>query len=74
MGIPSSLGVLQRAFQKQRPPQEEEKKLLKEVFDIMASVPAGKKLLDDVADMGFEVYFEAAAGQLLGSMNGSAKN
>lgn len=40
----------------------------------MASVPAGKKLLDDVADMGFEVYFEAAAGQLLGSMNGSAKN
>lgn len=73
VGIPSSLGVLQRAFQKQRPPQEEEKKLLKEVFDVMASVPAGKKLLDDVADMGFEVYFEAAAGQLLGSMNGSAK-
>lgn len=38
-------GVLQRAFQNNRPPQEEEKKLLSDVFDLISSVPEGKNWL-----------------------------
>ena len=63
-------GVLQRAFQNSRPPQEEEKKLLSDVFDLISSVPEGKKLLDDVSAMGFTVHFAAFRGDMDGCMFG----
>lgn len=66
-------GTLTRAFNKTRPPKEDEKKLLKETFDLIASVPQGKKLLDEVAKGGYEFYFETARGHLNGSMTGATK-
>lgn len=67
-------GVLQRAFQKNRPPQEEEKKLLSDVFDLISSVPEGKKLVDDVSAMGFTVRFDAFRGDMDGCMFGQQKH
>ena len=55
-------GTLQQTFQQKRSPQEEEKKLLSDVFDLISSVPEGKKLVDDVSAMGFTVHFDAFRG------------
>ena len=66
-------GVLQNAFQRKRAPQEEEQKLLKETFDLIASVPAGKKLLDEVAQGGYDVYFESFSSSNMGCMYSSNK-
>ena len=35
-----------------------EKKILKDVFDIIEEVPEGKKLLNDVAKMGYKFHFQ----------------
>lgn len=67
-------GVLQQAFQNNRPPQEEEKKLLSDVFDLISSVPEGKKLVDDVSAMGFTVRFDAFRGDMDGCMFGKQKH
>ncbi len=67
-------GVLQQAFQNDRPPQEEEKKLLSDVFDLISSVPEGKKLVDDVSAMGFTVRFDAFRGNMDGCMFGKQKH
>ena len=61
-------GPLQMSFQQRRIPLEEEKKLLKDVFDLIASVPQGQKLLDEVAQGGYEFYFEAFHGRNDGCM------
>lgn len=72
--INTSNGVLQRAFQQKRMPQEEEKKLLSDVFDLISSVPEGKKLVDDVSAMGFTMHFDAFRGNLDGAMYGQQKH
>ncbi|MBR1778415.1 MAG: hypothetical protein IJ752_07545 [Alphaproteobacteria bacterium] len=66
-------GILQNTFQKKRPAQEEEKKLLKETFDLIASVPQGKKLLDEVAAAGYDVYFETFHSKNFGCMYANQK-
>lgn len=67
-------GTLQQAFQQKRSPQEEEKKLLSDVFDLISSVPEGKKLVDDVSAMGFTVHFDAFRGNMDGCMYGKQKH
>lgn len=67
-------GVLQQTFQQKRSPQEEEKKLLSDVFDLISSVPEGKKLVDDVSAMGFTVHFDAFRGNMDGCMYGKQKH
>ena len=71
--VQTANGVLNRAFQQQRPPQESEKQLLTEMFDIIASVPQGQKLLDEVAKGGYEFFFETGRGQNDGCMYANAK-
>lgn len=71
--IKTSSGILQHSYQRKRLPEEEEQKLLKETFDLIASVPAGKKLLDEVAQGGYNVYFEAFCSSNLGCMYGNSK-
>ncbi len=66
--IKTSNGILQHSYQRRRLPEEEEQKLLKETFDLIASVPAGKKLLDEVAQGGYDIYFETFCGSNLGCM------
>lgn len=67
-------GTLQQAFQKKRQPLEEEKKLLSDVFDLISSVPEGKKLVDDVSAMGFTIHFDAFRGNMDGCMYGKQKH
>ncbi|MBR1777704.1 MAG: hypothetical protein IJ752_03855 [Alphaproteobacteria bacterium] len=71
--IPTARGTLQHSFQKKRAPQEDEKKLLKEAFDLLASVPQGQKLLDEAVKAGYDVHFESFCGSALGSMSPSSK-
>lgn len=66
-------GVLNQVFKQSRPPQESEKKLLKEMFDVISSVPQGQMLLDDVAKNGYSFFFEASSGQNDGCMYGDQK-
>lgn len=61
--IQTANGTLQQTFQRSRAPLDEEKKLLKDTFDLIASVPQGKKLLEEVAKSGYEFYFEAFHGR-----------
>ena len=68
MPVNTGRGVLQQAFQNYRPAKENEKKLLSEVFDIISSVPAGKKLIDNVAAQGFKFYFNDFRGEMDGCM------
>ena len=76
--LPMRIGTnaLQQAFavKKKREPIEAEKKLLSDVFDLIASVPEGKKLIDDVAAMGFTIHFDAFQGNLDGAMYGDQKH
>ena len=67
-------GTLQQAFQQKRSRQEEENKLLSDVFDLISSVPEGKKLVDDVSAMGFTVHFDAFRGNMDGCMYGKQKH
>lgn len=60
-------GALTMAFTQKRAPQESEKALLKEVLDIVESVPLGKQLLDQVAALGYTTYFESVLGKDSGS-------
>lgn len=66
-------GRLNRAFTRQRPPKEEEKKLLTEVLDIIASVPEGKKVLDNAIQNGYSFSFEAFRENSDGCMSGEKK-
>ena len=45
-----------------RKAQESEKKILKDVFDIIEEVPESKKMLDDLAKMGYKFYFQKETG------------
>lgn len=67
-------GPLQQAFEQTRSPQEEEKKLLSDVLDLISSVPEGKKLVDDVSAMGFTIHFDAFHGNTDGCMYGEQKH
>lgn len=69
----TSQRTLQHTFQRKRPPQENEVKQLKEVFDLIASVPQGQKLLDEVAQGGYEFFFETARGENDGCMYAGTK-
>ena len=69
----TSRGVLSRIFKHERPSREEERKTLREVFDLMSSVPQGKKLLDDVTKAGYEIFFEAFKSDSFGCMYGDKK-
>ena len=69
----TSRGTLARVFKRTRMPKDEERKTLTEVFDLMASVPQGKKLLEEVAQAGYEICFESFKGDCFGSMNGCKK-
>ncbi|MBR1777703.1 MAG: hypothetical protein IJ752_03850 [Alphaproteobacteria bacterium] len=71
--IDTAQRTLQHSFTKQRPPQEEEAKQLKEVFDLIASVPQGQKLLDEVAQGGYEFFFETTRGANDGCMYAGTK-
>lgn len=44
--------------------QDSEKQILKEVFDIIEEVPETKKLLDDVAKMGYKFFFMKETGNI----------
>lgn len=44
-----------------------EKKILKDVFDIIEEVPEGKKLLNDVAKMGYKFHFQTNIGKVGGA-------
>ena len=45
-----------------RKAQESEKQILKDVFDIIEEVPETKKMLDDLAKMGYKFYFQKDTG------------
>lgn len=55
-------GTFQSSYQHSRLPLEEEKKLLKDTLDLIASVPQGQKMLDEVAKSGYSFYFDAFHG------------
>ena len=44
--------------------QDSEKQILKDVFDIIEEVPETKKLLDDVAKMGYKFFFMKETGDI----------
>lgn len=60
-------GRLNAAFS--RPPRAEETKMLKDVLDIVESVPDGKKLLADVATAGYKINFDTFRGASAGACN-----
>lgn len=60
-------GRLSAAFS--RPPRAEETKMLKDVLDIVESVPDGKKLLADVATAGYKINFDTFRGASAGACN-----
>lgn len=66
-------GKLNSVFIKDRPPQSEEKKILNDIFDIIESVPEGKKLITDVACAGYKIHFDTFRGASAGSCNPGEK-
>ncbi len=62
-------GRLNAAFVKTRSPRAEETKQLKDVLDIIESVPDGKKLLADVATAGYKINFDTFRGASTGTCN-----
>ncbi|MCQ2913897.1 MAG: hypothetical protein MJ247_01725 [Alphaproteobacteria bacterium] len=56
-----------------RDANEEEAKELKQVFDLISSVPEGKKLIDEVAKAGFQFSLQAFSGNNDGCMYGQRK-
>ncbi|MCQ2965507.1 MAG: NAD(P)H-dependent oxidoreductase [Alphaproteobacteria bacterium] len=66
-------GYVSRTVRNVRDPQEVEKEQLKQVFDVISSVPAGKDLIDRVAAAGFKFTFNAYGGDADGSMSGGNK-
>lgn len=71
--VQTTNGVLNQVFKQTRRPQEEEQKLLTEMLDIIASVPQGQQLLDDVAKSGYDIFFETARGANDGCMYADQK-
>lgn len=45
-----------------RKAQESEKQILRDVFNIIEEVPESKKMLDDLAKMGYKFYFQKETG------------
>lgn len=66
-------GYVSRTVRNVREPQDVEKEQLKQVLDIIASVPAGKDLIEKVAAAGFKFKFNAYRGENDGSMCGENK-
>ena len=64
---------LNSAFTKSRTPQPEEQNRLKEVLDIIESVPDGKKLIEHVATAGYKINFDTFRGASAGACNPSEK-
>ena len=60
-------GGLKAAFN--RPPRAEETKQLKDVLDIIESVPDGKKLIADIATAGYKINFDTFRGASAGACN-----
>lgn len=60
---------LNSAFTKSRTPQPEEQNRLKEVLDIIESVPEGKKLIESVATAGYKINFDTFRGNSAGTCN-----
>ena len=60
-------GRLNAAFN--RPPRAEETKQLKDVLDIIESVPDGKKLIADIATAGYKINFDTFRGASAGACN-----
>ena len=63
----SHSGGLKAAFN--RPPRAEETKQLKDVLDIIESVPDGKKLIADIATAGYKINFDTFRGASAGACN-----
>lgn len=64
---------LNSVFTKSRAPQPEEQSRLKEVLDIVESVPDGKKLVESVATAGYKINFDTFRGASAGACNPSEK-
>ena len=60
---------LNNAFAKNSTPSADEQKQLKDVFDILESVPEGKKLIADVATAGYKISFDTFRGNSAATCN-----
>lgn len=65
---------LKSAFVKTRVPEADEKKRLREIFDLIESVPDGKKLIADVATAGYKINFDSFCGASAGACNPAEKS
>lgn len=60
-------------FMREREASDTERKLLNDVLDILESVPAGKQLVQQAAQMDFRVLFDGCTGDSCGYENSSLK-
>lgn len=70
---PRTVGTLGVAFRMRRPPQAEERALLKRTLDILESTELGKNLLAETAEMGYKILMETDTGSRMGGQIAQSK-
>ena len=69
----TQINRLNRTFTKKYLPNEEEKKLLSDVLDIVDSYPPTKELLNKVANAGYKIVFDSSMGNANGAQSHALK-